>query len=130
MEPLISGTVNPNLMRWAGLTAIALVELTGLAIRIEVPATGFLSIFKGFPSIFVTSLVVVTVLVWACSRGKLRELPVFQEFSQNPWRMVLAHWGAFAPFFGFQFFTDFHSRSKSVNYYPLRYQSRCADEAA
>lgn len=90
---------NHTLMRWAGLTAIALAELTWLAIRVEVPSTGFLSCFKGFPSIFVTSLAVVTVLVWASSRGKLLELPVFQDFSHSPWLMVLAHLGAFAPFF-------------------------------
>ncbi len=85
------------------MAAIALAELTWLAIRSEVPATGFLSIFKGFPSIFVTSLVVVTVLVWAGSRGKLRELPVFQEFPPNPWRMVLAQVGAFVLFLGLLF---------------------------
>ena len=98
-KAVISGTLNPALMRWAGLTAIALAELTWLAIRVEVPSTGFLSYFKGFPSIFVTSLAVVTVLVWASSRGKLLELPVFQDFSHNPWLMVLAHLGAFGLFF-------------------------------
>ena len=90
---------NHTLMRWAGLTVIALAELTWLAIRIGVPSTGFLSLFKGFPSIFVTSLVVVTVLVWASSRGKLLELPIFQDFSHSPWLMVLAHLGTFGPFF-------------------------------
>jgi len=69
-----------------------------------VPSTGFLSFFKGFPSIFVTSLAVVTVLVWARSRGKLRELPVFQDFSHNPWLIVLAHLGAFGFFFGLTIF--------------------------
>ena len=86
-------------MRWAGLTVIALAELTWLAIRIEVPSTGFLSCFKGFPSIFITSLAVVTVLVWASSRGKLLELPVFQDFPDSPCLMVLAHLGAFGSFF-------------------------------
>ena len=85
-------------------TAIALAELTWLAIRVEVPSTGFLSVFKGFPSIFVTSLAVVTVLVWARSRGKLLELPVFQDFSHNPWLIVLAHLGAFGFFFGLTIF--------------------------
>ena len=98
-----SATSNHTLMRWGGLAVIALAELTWLAIRVEVPSTGFLSYFKGFPSIFITSLAVVTVLVWARSRGKLRELPIFQDFSHNPWPMVLAHLGAFASFFGLQF---------------------------
>jgi len=31
-------------MRWAGLVVIALAELTWLAIRVEVPATGLLSV--------------------------------------------------------------------------------------
>jgi len=85
-------------MRWVGLVLIALVELTWLAIRVEVPATGPLSVFKGFPSIFLTSLAVVTILVWARSRGKLRELPIFQNFSHKPWLTVLAHVGAFVFF--------------------------------
>jgi hypothetical protein len=96
---VINGTLNPALLRWGGLAAIALAELTWLAIRVEVPSRGFLSYFKGFPSIFVTSLAVVTVLVWANSRGKLLELPIFQDFSHNPRWMILAHWGAFALFF-------------------------------
>jgi hypothetical protein len=61
-------------MRWGGLVVIALAEFTWLAIRVEVPATGLLSVFKGFPSIFVTSLAVVTVLVWARFRGNGAEL--------------------------------------------------------
>jgi hypothetical protein len=109
---VISGTLNPALLRWAGLTAVALAELTWLAIRIEVPSTGFLSIFKNFPSIFVTSLSVVTVLVWASSRGKLLEIPVFQDFPQNPWRMVLAHWGAFALFFWLLLFYRFQLKDE------------------
>jgi hypothetical protein len=52
----MKNTLNPALLRWGGLAVIALAELTWLAIRVEVPGTGFLSIFKGFPSIFVTSL--------------------------------------------------------------------------
>jgi hypothetical protein len=98
-KTVISGTLNPVSMRFAGLTAIALAELTWLKIRFQMPSTGFLSLFQGFVFIFVTSLAVVTVLVWAGSRGRLLELPIFQEFSHNPWRMVLAHWGAFASFF-------------------------------
>ena len=98
-KAVITGTFNPVLMRLAGLAVIALVELTWLAIRVEVPSRGFLSYLKGFPSIFVTSLAVVTVLVWATSRGKLLELPVFHDFSHNPWFMVLAHLGAFSLFF-------------------------------
>jgi exosortase E/protease (VPEID-CTERM system) len=86
-------------MRWSGLVLIALAELTWLAIRIQVPPTGFLSYTKGFPSIFITSLAVVTVLVWVRFRGKLRELPIFKDFSHNPWLMVLAHLGVFAFFF-------------------------------
>jgi exosortase E/protease (VPEID-CTERM system) len=86
-------------MRWGGLAVLALAELTWLAIRVEVPGTGFLSVFKGFPSIFITSLAVLTVLAWARSRGELRELPIFQDVSHNPWPMVLAHVGAFALFF-------------------------------
>jgi len=39
------------------------IDLAG--IRVEVPAIGLLSISRGFPSIFITSLAVVTVLVWA-----------------------------------------------------------------
>ena len=91
--------LNPALTRWIFLILIALVELTWLAIRIEVPATGFLSYFKGSPSIFVTSLVIVTILGWALSRGKLLELPIFQDFSHNPWPMAPAHVASFAAFF-------------------------------
>ena len=43
-----SGILTPTLMRWGGLVVIALAELTWLAIRVEVPSTGFLSVFKGF----------------------------------------------------------------------------------
>jgi hypothetical protein len=85
-------------MRWAGLTAIALAELTCLAIRVEVPSIGFLSYFKGFPSIFLTSLAVVAVLGWLRSRGKLGELGVFQDFSHSPWLMIMVHLGAFTLF--------------------------------
>jgi len=99
-----SRTSNHSLIRWGGLALIALAELTWLAIWVEVPATGFLSVFKGFPSIFITSFAVVTVLVWARSRGKLRDLPIFQDFSHNPWPMVLAHLGAFALFSHFTIF--------------------------
>jgi exosortase E/protease (VPEID-CTERM system) len=63
------------------------------------PPSGFLSCLKGFPSIFVTSLAVVTVLVWASSHGKLLELPGFQDFSHNPLFMTLAHLSAFGLFF-------------------------------
>ena len=42
--------LNPALMRLAGLASIALVELTWLAIRVEMPPSGFLSYLKGFPS--------------------------------------------------------------------------------
>jgi hypothetical protein len=52
----MKNTLNPALLRWGGLAVIALAELTWLAIRVEAPGTGFLSIFKGFSSIFVTSL--------------------------------------------------------------------------
>ena len=81
---------------------IALAELTWLAIRVEMPAAGFLSFLKGFPSIFITSLAVVTVLGWAQARGRLLALQIFQNFSHNPLPMVLAHWGAFAVSFGSQ----------------------------
>lgn len=96
---MTSAISNHSLMRWAWLTVIALAELTWLAIRVTVPSTGFLSWFKGFPSIFVTSLAVVSVLVWASSRGKLLELPVFKNFSHNPSFMILAHVGTFGLFF-------------------------------
>jgi exosortase E/protease (VPEID-CTERM system) len=92
-------TTKNALLRWGGLVVIALAEVTWLAIRVEMPATGFLSGFKGFPSIFITSLAVVTVLIWARSRGRLLALQIFQDFSHNPLPMVLAHWGAFAVFF-------------------------------
>jgi hypothetical protein len=82
---------------------MALVELTWLAIRVEVPSKGFLPSFKGFSSIFVTTLAVVSVLVWATSRKKLLELRVFHDFPHNPWFMVLAHLGACGLFFGSQF---------------------------
>jgi hypothetical protein len=94
-----SGISNRTQMRWVGLAVLALAELTWLAIRVEVPGAGFLSVFKGFPSIFITSLAVVAVLVWARSRGKLSGLPIFKDLSHNPWPMVLAHVGAFALFF-------------------------------
>ena len=94
-----SGISNRTQMRWGGLAVLALAELTWLAIRVEVPGAGFLSVFKEFPSIFITSLAVVAVLIWARSRGKLRELPIFKDLSHNPWPMVLAHVGAFALFF-------------------------------
>jgi hypothetical protein len=103
-KAVISGTLKPALIRWGGLAGIALAELTWLAIRVEMPSRGFLSLFKGFPSIFVTSLAVVTVFVWVSSRGKLLELPVFQDFSHNPWRILLAQVGAFATFFWFTVF--------------------------
>lgn len=90
-----SGLLTPTLMRWGGLVAIALAELTWLAIRVEVPATGPLSVFKGFPSIFLTSLAVVTVLVRARFRGRLLELPIFQYFSRKPWLIALGHVGVF-----------------------------------
>jgi exosortase E/protease (VPEID-CTERM system) len=80
------------------MAVLALAELTWLAIRVEVPATGPLSVFKGFPSIFLTSLAVVTVLVWARFRGRLLELPIFQDFSHKPWIMTLAHVGVFVLF--------------------------------
>ena len=38
-----SETLKHALMRWGGLVVLALVELTWLAIRVEVPSTGFLS---------------------------------------------------------------------------------------
>jgi exosortase E/protease (VPEID-CTERM system) len=74
-------------------------RLPWLKIRFQMPSTGFLSLFQGYVFIFVTSLAAITVLVWASSQGKLLQLPIFQEYSHNPWRMVLAHWGAFASFF-------------------------------
>jgi exosortase E/protease (VPEID-CTERM system) len=100
----ISGALNPALLRWGGLAGIALAELTWLKIRFQMPSTGILSLFQGYVFIFVTSLAVVAVLVWASSRGKLLQLPIFQEYSHNPWPMVLAHWAAFALFFGFTIF--------------------------
>jgi exosortase E/protease (VPEID-CTERM system) len=81
------------------LAVIALAELTWLAKRVEVLPTSYLSCLKGFPSIFVISLAVVTVLVWAFFRRKLLEVPNVQEFSCTPWRMILAHWITFASFF-------------------------------
>ena len=88
-----SGTSNHVLMRWAGLVVIALAELTWLAIRVEVPATGPLSVFKGFPSIFLTSLAVVTVLVWARSLGTIRISPSTRpsETRYSPRRMQTPH---------------------------------------
>lgn len=104
---MISGTLNPALIRWGGLIAIALAELTWLAIRVEGPSTGYLSYFKGLPSIFVISLAVVTVPAWARFRGNLLELPIFQHNSHSPWRMLLSHWGSFASFFWRSFICRF-----------------------
>ena len=94
-----SASLHPALMRWIGLVIIALAELTWLAIRIMLPETGFLFYFKGFPSVFITSLAFITILVWASSREKQLELPVLNDFSHNPWLMILAH----VVFFGFFF---------------------------
>ncbi len=88
-----------GLRRWVWLVLIALAEVVWLAIRIEAPSTGFLSYTKGFPSIFVTSLVVVTLLGWAGARARLLSFPTFQNIPHNPWPMILAHAGAFAAFF-------------------------------
>jgi exosortase E/protease (VPEID-CTERM system) len=96
---LNSGSFNPALVRWAGLVVIALVELTWLAIGFTLPLTGFLSYFRGSITVFITSLAFVTILVWTASRGKLVQLPVFHDFSHNPWLMILAHVGAFGSFF-------------------------------
>ncbi len=86
-------------LRWVWLVLIALAEVTWLSIRIEAPPAGLLSYTKGFPSIFVTSLAVATVLGWARYRGRLLELPIFQDFSHRSWPFVLAQLGAFAGFF-------------------------------
>jgi exosortase E/protease (VPEID-CTERM system) len=94
-----SGILNSPLMRWVGLVVIALAEVTWLAIRIEAPSTGLLSYTKGLPSIFITSLVVVTVLGWARSYGRGHELPVFHEAAPASWLMVLAQLGCFAAFY-------------------------------
>ena len=85
--------------RWGGLAVVALAELIWLAKRVELPPTGALSYLKGFPSIFVISLAVVTVLVWACFRRRLLEVSRAQDFSRTPWRMILAHGITFASFF-------------------------------
>jgi exosortase E/protease (VPEID-CTERM system) len=99
-----SGPFNPALMRWAGLVIIALVELTGLAMRITLPLTGYLSYLRGSIAVFITSLAFVAILVWAAWRGKLLELPVFHDSSHNPWFMILAHVGAFMSFFWLSIF--------------------------
>jgi hypothetical protein len=65
-----TGIISSHLIRWTGLAVIALVELTWLALRIEMPSTGILSCLKGIPSIFLISLMVIAVLVWAGFRGK------------------------------------------------------------
>jgi hypothetical protein len=44
-------------------------------------------------------LAVATVLGWARYRGRLLELPIFQDFSHRSWPFVLAQLGAFAGFF-------------------------------
>jgi hypothetical protein len=99
-DKVVKGETPKNaLIRWSGLVVIALAQLTWLAIRVEMPAAGFLSFLKGFPSFFITSLAVVSVLGWAQARGRLLALHIFQNFSHNPLPMVLAHWGAFAVFF-------------------------------
>jgi exosortase E/protease (VPEID-CTERM system) len=94
-----SAISNPTVLRWSGLIAVALAEMTWLAIRVEVPSTGFLSIFKGFPSIFVTSLTVVAVLGWVLSKGTGIGLPGLRESSHSLWLMVVVHLGVFAHFF-------------------------------
>jgi hypothetical protein len=80
------------------MVAIALAELTWLAIRVEVRSTGLLSVFKGFPSIFVTSLTVVAIFGYVL-RGKGVGLPVLRDFSHSLWPMFMVHLGAFAPLF-------------------------------
>jgi hypothetical protein len=103
VSEIVRRRLDPAVLRWVWLVLIALAEVTWLSIRIEAPPAGLLSYTKGFPSIFVTSLAVATVLGWARYRGRLLELPIFQDFSHNPWGMVLAHLGAFAAFFYLQF---------------------------
>ena len=81
------------------MALMALAELIWLAKRVELPPTGVLSYFKGFPSIFVISLAVVTILVWNRFRSQRSGFPIVQELSRNPWRMIIAHWSAFISFF-------------------------------
>jgi exosortase E/protease (VPEID-CTERM system) len=89
---------NRTIWRWGFLVSIGLAEVTWLAIRIEAPPTGLLSYAKGLPAIFITSLAVVVVLAWARYRGKLLELPIFEDIPHRSWPMVLAQVAAFAVF--------------------------------
>ena len=86
------------LPRSVALCVLAFVELTWLTIRVEVPATGFLSVFKGFPSIFITSVAIVCTLLWALSRRKIWNIPTILGTSHNPWPMLFFHWVAFVLF--------------------------------
>jgi hypothetical protein len=45
----VKGTLKYAISSWGWLAAIAMAELTWLAMRVEMPAAGFLSYFKGFP---------------------------------------------------------------------------------
>jgi exosortase E/protease (VPEID-CTERM system) len=92
---------NYNVLRWVLLFLIGIAEVVCISLRIEAPSSGFLSYTKGLPSIFVTSLAVVTILGWVRARGRVLDLPIFQDqdLSHRPWRMVLAQLGAFAAFF-------------------------------
>ncbi len=89
---------NPNVLRWVWLVLIAVAEIVWLSLRIEAPPAGLLRYTKGFPSIFVTSLAVVTILGWVRTRGRVLKLPVFENFSHKSWQMVLAQLAAFAVF--------------------------------
>jgi exosortase E/protease (VPEID-CTERM system) len=90
--------INRILLRWLWLVLIAAVELTWLALRIQAPPTGLLSYTRGLPAIFITSLVTLSVLGWVFSYGRLREFPIFDDFSPTSWRWLLCHLGAFAVF--------------------------------
>lgn len=89
---------NRTLLRWVWLVLIALAELAWLSIRIEAPSTGLLYYTKGFPSIFIISLAITTILGWVAARGKILKLPIFRDCFHQHWWMVLPQLGAFVVF--------------------------------
>jgi exosortase E/protease (VPEID-CTERM system) len=109
---------NLTIWRWVFLVLMALGELTWLSIRIVAPETGLLSYTQGIPSIFVTSLAVVIILGWARCRGRLLELPFFQEFPHRSWPFVLSHLVSFAAFFFLTIFI-FEDDLGSSNFYAI-----------
>ena len=98
-RPFLSARrMNPIVLRWGSMAALAAAELVCIAARVQAPETGLLSYTRGLPALVMTFLAFALVAAWAATGTMRVGLAHFSDISPGVWRIIPVQLGSYAAF--------------------------------